>query len=202
MCVERWINSAPFAFAASHDTSNRRRSPRHYHHDLGVRFCSSKIWDVLDGPPHVHFRALLVRRNLHSSTGTVGVSAGPGEVERVPRAARSVLESPHISAPARGWIAIAYTGILSTAVAFSLQAIGQRHVPSSNAAIILSNESLFACLGGALLLHDRLPPAGYVGAALIFVAIVLIEGVPAFAAQQPKLWNRIGLFSGKENDDR
>ncbi len=97
-----------------------------------------------------------------------------------------MLETPHLSALAQGWIAIAYTGIFSTALAFSLQAIGQRHIPSSNAAIILSGESLFACLGGALLLHERLPPAGYVGAALIFVAIVLIEGVPAFAAQRCK----------------
>lgn len=97
-----------------------------------------------------------------------------------------VMEKPHFSALAQGWIAIAYSGILSTAVAFSLQAIGQRHVPSSNAAIILSGESLFACLGGAILLHERLPLAGYVGAALIFIAIVLIEGVPAFAAQRSK----------------
>jgi drug/metabolite transporter (DMT)-like permease len=97
-----------------------------------------------------------------------------------------VLEKPHLSALAQGWIAIAYTGILSTAVAFSLQAIGQRHVPSSNAAIILSGESLFACLGGAILLHERLPPAGYVGAALIFIAIILIEGVPAFAGPRAK----------------
>ncbi|MFC0012070.1 hypothetical protein [Devosia nitrariae] len=33
-------------------------------------------------------------------------------------------------------------GVLSTAVAFSLQAIGQQHAPPANAAIILCSESL------------------------------------------------------------
>ena len=79
---------------------------------------------------------------------------------------------------------LAYAGILSTAVAFTLQAIGQQYVPPANAAIILSAESLFAALGGALLLGERLPLIGYAGAALIFVAIVLVEAVPALLRRQ------------------
>jgi len=70
--------------------------------------------------------------------------------------------------------------VLSTAVAYTLQAVGQQYVPPANAAIILSAESLFAALGGALLLNERLQPVGYFGAALIFVAIVLVEAVPAW----------------------
>ena len=58
--------------------------------------------------------------------------------------------------------------MFSTGVAFTLQAIGQQYVPPANAAIILSAESLFAALGGALILGERLPPLGYVGAAIIF----------------------------------
>jgi drug/metabolite transporter (DMT)-like permease len=56
-------------------------------------------------------------------------------------------------------------------------------VPSSNAAIILSAESLFAALGGAVVLGERLPPMGYLGAALIFGAIILVEAVPALRAR-------------------
>jgi drug/metabolite transporter (DMT)-like permease len=77
-----------------------------------------------------------------------------------------------------GWIEIAYAGILSTAVGFTLQAVGQQHVPPANAAIILSAESLFAAIGGALLLGERLIPIGYLGAAILFVAIVLVETIP------------------------
>ncbi|HEY8574849.1 MAG TPA: DMT family transporter [Devosia sp.] len=87
----------------------------------------------------------------------------------------------HLSA---GWVELAYAGILSTAVAFTFQAVGQQYVPPANAAIILSAESLFAALGGALLLGDRLPPIGYAGAALIFMAILAVEALPPLWARR------------------
>ena len=89
------------------------------------------------------------------------------------------VETPDPAAIADAWQDIAFAGLLSTAVAYTLQAIAQPYVPSANAAIILSSESLFAALGGALLLGERLPPVGYAGAALIFVAILMVEAVPA-----------------------
>ena len=87
-------------------------------------------------------------------------------------------EAPTLSGIGAGWLEILYAGVLSTAVGFTLQAVGQQYVPPANAAIILSAESLFAALGGALLLGERLPPVGYAGAALIFLAIVTAEGLP------------------------
>ncbi|HTJ57575.1 MAG TPA: DMT family transporter [Devosiaceae bacterium] len=89
-----------------------------------------------------------------------------------------MFEAPHLGGIGGGWVEILYAGILSTAVAFTMQAIGQQYVPPANAAIILSAESLFAALGGAVLLSERLPGIGYAGAALIFLAIVLVETVP------------------------
>jgi Predicted permease, DMT superfamily len=94
-----------------------------------------------------------------------------------------VIETPTWAGISAGWIQIAYAGILSTAVAFTFQAIGQQYVPPANAAIILSAESLFAAIGGALLLGERLPPIGYAGAALIFTAILAVEALPP-------LWER------------
>jgi len=87
-------------------------------------------------------------------------------------------ETPTLDALASGWIEILYAGALSTAVGFTLQAVGQRHVPPANAAIILSAESLFAALGGALVLGERLDPVGYFGVALIFAAVLLVELLP------------------------
>lgn len=95
-----------------------------------------------------------------------------------------ILEKPDLSGISGGWIEILYTGILSTAVAFTLQAVGQQHVPPANAAIILSAESLFAAIGAALLLHERLDVIGYLGAAMIFAAIVMVEAVPQLLAQR------------------
>jgi drug/metabolite transporter (DMT)-like permease len=98
-----------------------------------------------------------------------------------------ILEHPTWDAVTSGWIEILYTGVCSTAIAFTLQAIGQQYVPSANAAIILSAESLFAALAGAIALGERLPPLGYLGAALIFIAIVLVEAVPAWRSRRPIL---------------
>jgi drug/metabolite transporter (DMT)-like permease len=93
-------------------------------------------------------------------------------------------ETPTLAAIGDGWIEILYAGICSTAIAFTLQAVAQQYVPPSNAAIILSAEGLFAAIGGALLLNERLAPIGYVGAALIFAAILIVELVPALRARR------------------
>jgi drug/metabolite transporter (DMT)-like permease len=93
-------------------------------------------------------------------------------------------ETPSLAGISAGWMEIAYAAVLSTAVGFTLQAIGQQHVPPANAAIILSAESLFAALGGAVLLGERLPWVGYAGATLIFCAILLVEAVPALIARR------------------
>jgi drug/metabolite transporter (DMT)-like permease len=75
---------------------------------------------------------------------------------------------------------ILYAGIFSGGIAFTLQVIGQRYTTAPQAAIFLSTEAVFAALFGALILGDRLPPAGLVGCALIFAAILVVELVPQF----------------------
>ena len=95
-----------------------------------------------------------------------------------------VFETPTLAGLSAIWVEVLYVGVMSTAVAFTLQAIAQQHVPAANAAIVLSAESLFAALGGALILGERLSPIGYAGAALIFFAIIVVEAVPAIAARR------------------
>lgn len=94
------------------------------------------------------------------------------------------LETPSLAGLSAGWLELAYAGVLSTALAFTFQAIAQQHVPASNAAIIQSSESLFAAIGGALFLGERLTPVGYFGASLMFGAIILVEAVPALAQRR------------------
>ena len=74
---------------------------------------------------------------------------------------------------------ILYAGIFSGGIAFTLQVIGQRYTTAPQAAIFLSTEAVFAALFGALLLGERLPPVGFVGCALIFAAILVVELFPA-----------------------
>lgn len=100
------------------------------------------------------------------------------------------VETPEFDAILGSWVEILYAGVLSTAVAFTLQAVAQQYVPPANAAIILSSEGLFAAIGGALLLGERLLAIGYFGAALIMLAIVLVEALPALAARRREVLSR------------
>lgn len=76
--------------------------------------------------------------------------------------------------------AIAYTGILSVGVGFTLQVIGQRHAHPADAAIVLSSETVFAALFGAALMGDRLSPTGLAGCALILACILAVQLRPLF----------------------
>lgn len=76
---------------------------------------------------------------------------------------------------------IAYTGFLSVGVGYTLQVMGQRYAHPAHAAIILSSETVFAALFGALLMGDRLGLAGWIGGGLIVACIlwVQLQGPPS-----------------------
>ncbi len=70
---------------------------------------------------------------------------------------------------------IAYAGVLSSGVAFTLQIVSQRHTPAAEAALVMSLESVFAAAAGAVMLGDTLTRAASFGAMLILVGAVLVE---------------------------
>ena len=79
---------------------------------------------------------------------------------------------------------IIYAGMFAGGLAFTLQAVAQRHTSEAAAAIFLSSESLFAALFGALFLGERLGGIGYFGCGLIFLALLLVELKPSRPARQ------------------
>jgi drug/metabolite transporter (DMT)-like permease len=93
------------------------------------------------------------------------------------------IEAPDVASISGAWIELIYSGLIATGVALTLQAVAQRYVPPANAAIIIGAESLFAALAGALFRDERLTALGYAGAALIVVAIVIVEAWPAWRAR-------------------
>lgn len=86
---------------------------------------------------------------------------------------------------ATAWWAVAYVGIFSVAVGYTLQAAGQKHAPPPDAALILSLESVFAALFGFLLLGERLRPEQLLGCGLILGAILLAQFGPVSTPEQP-----------------
>ena len=75
----------------------------------------------------------------------------------------------------QSWFPIVYAGIGSAGVAYTLQVVGQQLVPPSRAAVIMSLESFFSAVGGALLLGEVMTTRAYIGCALIFIGTVLAQ---------------------------
>jgi drug/metabolite transporter (DMT)-like permease len=70
---------------------------------------------------------------------------------------------------------ILYTAIVSLALGYTLQIWGQKHTPPTDAAILLSLESVFAALTGAVVLQERLNPIQLLGCTIIVVAVLVSQ---------------------------
>ena len=71
--------------------------------------------------------------------------------------------------------AIAYAGILSTGIAFSLQIIGQKDLEPTTASIIMSMESVVAVICGAVILKETMTFWEISGCVLMFIAVTLSQ---------------------------
>lgn len=71
--------------------------------------------------------------------------------------------------------AIAYAGILSMGIAYSLQIAGQKDLPPAAASLVMSLESVFAVLSGWLILGERLSKWEGLGCVLVFSAVILSQ---------------------------
>ncbi|WP_346888231.1 DMT family transporter [Clostridium sp. UBA1056] len=76
-------------------------------------------------------------------------------------------------------VPILYGGLLSVGVAYTLQVVAQKNAKPSHAAILLSMESVFGAIGGAMFLGERIGSRGLVGCVLIFIAIIVSQLKPA-----------------------
>lgn len=76
-------------------------------------------------------------------------------------------------------VSILYGGLLSVGVAYTLQVVAQKNAKPSHAAILLSMESVFGALGGAMFLGERIGTRGLVGCILIFIAIIISQLKPS-----------------------
>ncbi len=90
-------------------------------------------------------------------------------------AAMLLFEEPDIHMLVLAAGPILYAGILSSGIAYTLQMEGQKYAEPSVAAIIMSLESVFAVLGGWLLLNEKLSFRELAGCGLVFAAVILAQ---------------------------
>ncbi len=73
------------------------------------------------------------------------------------------------------WIAVIFTAVLSTAVAFFIQTWAQGHMEASRVAIILTAEVVFAAIFSVAVGQEQLALKTIIGGALLIAAMLLVE---------------------------
>lgn len=84
-------------------------------------------------------------------------------------------QSLDFGAAAEALPASLYAGILSCGLGYTLQLFGQKGTKASVASLIMSFEAVFAALGGALLLNERLSSREIAGCVLMLFAVLLAQ---------------------------
>lgn len=85
------------------------------------------------------------------------------------------IEPVSIPALRASWLPLLYAALLSVALGFTFQAIGQKKAPSADAALILSLEAVFAAITGALFLNESLNLVQVIGCVIILAAILFAQ---------------------------
>ncbi len=86
-----------------------------------------------------------------------------------------IFEKPDMGKIIEAWLPILYAGALSGGVGYTLQTVAQKWTKPSVASLLMSLESVFAVLAGALILHQIPSFREAAGCVLMFVSIIIIQ---------------------------
>lgn len=86
-----------------------------------------------------------------------------------------LFESPDMGAILDCWVPILYAGVLSCGIGYTFQVVAQKHAEPTVASLIMSLESAFAVLCGAILLGEAMSVRELSGCAVIFAAVIISQ---------------------------
>lgn len=89
--------------------------------------------------------------------------------------AASMIEVITVNSIIQACVPLLYGGLGSVGIAYTLQVIAQRDAHPAHAAILLSLESVFAAIGGWLILGEIISPRGLVGCGLMLSGMLLSQ---------------------------
>ncbi len=118
-------------------------------------------------------------RPLHFAWGQFLVCAALGILTMF------LFEEPTLGGIWQAKWAIAYCGILSVGVAYTLQIIAQKRADPTFAVVVLSTESVFSAIGGVLFGIDTISLIGYLGCGFIFAGILVSQINPPAKKEKP-----------------
>ena len=86
-----------------------------------------------------------------------------------------LFEEPSWAKVVSAMIPILYCGLISGGVGYTLQIVAQKYTDPTIASLLMSLESVFAVIAGALLLGERMSGRELLGCMVMFAAIVLVQ---------------------------
>ncbi len=89
-----------------------------------------------------------------------------------------IVENPSWQQVTAAIVPIVWLGVLSSGTGYTLQNIAQQWTDPTVASLLMSLEAVFAVMGGAVLLGERMSARELIGAAIMFAAIILAQ-IPA-----------------------
>ena len=86
-----------------------------------------------------------------------------------------IFEHPDIHAILDCAVPILYAGMLSCRLGYTFQVVAQKHAEPTVASLLMSLESVFAVVFGALLLHETMSMRELSGCLIIFIAVIISQ---------------------------
>jgi drug/metabolite transporter (DMT)-like permease len=86
-----------------------------------------------------------------------------------------ILEAPTVDKIVSAAIPILYCGIISGGAGYTLQIVAQKFTDPTIASLLMSLESVFAVIAGALILGERMATRELIGCVIMFAAIILVQ---------------------------
>ena len=86
-----------------------------------------------------------------------------------------IVEEPRVEQLVSAIIPILYCGIVSGGIGYTLQIVAQKYTDPTIASLLMSMESVFAVIAGAVLLQERMSSRELSGCVMMFAAVVLVQ---------------------------
>ena len=86
-----------------------------------------------------------------------------------------IMEAPSVDKIISAAVPILYCGIISGGVGYTLQIVAQRFTDPTVASLLMSLESVFAVIAGAVFLNEQMSVRELIGCAVMFAAIILVQ---------------------------
>lgn len=129
-----------------------------------IVLCGSLFWAI-----HILLISRLMRRNSALPLAAVQF----GTCSLLSLAAAALLEHPSAAGVVGALVPLLYGGLVSVGIAYTLQVVAQKRADPAHAAIIMSLETVFALVGGWLVLGERITIQGAAGGVLVLSAMMI-----------------------------